>query len=228
MKFTPEINIQQIYERFSAPVTAVDCGQMCAPHNPNGKPFCCDICEAVPAAYCQEWHYLRERTDLWHVWRGDECAANSQDPSELLSETPNHMLLLACRGPERCQREFRALSCRQFPFYPYVSSDYRFLGLSYVWQFEAVCWVISNLELVSAVYRRGFVAVYDEIFAQWQEDFDSYAVYSEQARGYFAESKRRLPLLHRNGGFYLVSPGSERMQRVSPQRLRRFGPYCRA
>jgi len=225
MKFTPKINIQQIYDRFDAPVTAVDCGRMCAPHNPNGKPFCCDICEAVPAAYHQEWDYLREHTSLWHVWRGDECAGCSEDTTDLLQETPEHMTLLACQGPEYCQRQFRALSCRQFPFYPYVTSDYRFLGLSYAWQFESSCWVISNLDAVTELYRCEFVAVYDEIFALWQEEFDSYAVYSEETRAYFAARKRRLPLLHRNGGFYLISPGSERMRRVSPQHLRRFGPY---
>ena len=225
MEYTPRINIRQVYDRFNAPVTAVDCGRMCAPHNPNGKPFCCDICKAVPAAYQQEWDYLRENTDLWHIWRGDECSQKPEDPSEMLMETPEHMTLLACLGPAHCQRNFRAMSCRQFPFFPYVSSDYRFLGLAYAWQFEASCWVISNLSAVTEAYRREFVAVYDEIFALWQEEFDSYAVYSEEARAYFAAQKRRFPLLHRNGGTYLISPASERMQRVSSERLRRFGPY---
>ena len=225
MDFTPRINIRQTYDRFDVPVTAVDCGRMCAPHNPTNKPFCCDICEAVPAAYHQEWAYLQEHTDLWHAWRGDECVQKPEDPTELLAETPEHMVLLACQGPEHCQRDYRAMSCRQFPFFPYVTSDYRFVGLAYAWQFESSCWVISHLDAVTEAYRREFVAVYDEIFALWQEEFESYAICSEEAREYFTAQKRRLPLLHRNGGIYLVSPASERMRRVRPEQLRRFGPY---
>ncbi len=72
---------------------------MCAPHNPHGIPFCCDICYAVPAVYHQEWEYLRLHTDLWHPWRGDECAEEPVNPSILAEDTPEHMRLLACKGP---------------------------------------------------------------------------------------------------------------------------------
>jgi hypothetical protein len=223
--FIPLPGIRQLYDRFDAPVTAFDCGQKCAPHNPSGKPFCCDICHAVPAAYRPEWEYLQRNTGLWRPWRGDECPSDPGDPAELLADTPDHMLLLACLGPSRCQREFRLISCRQFPFFPYVSSDDRFLGLAYEWEFEGVCWVISHLGEVTGGYREEFVRLYDELFARSQEEFEGYAAKSEELRAYFAARKRRFPLLHRGGGYYLVSPGNERMQRVSPERLRRFGPY---
>jgi hypothetical protein len=223
--FIPKIDVGELYRRFDAPMVDRDCGLMCAPHNPSGKPFCCDICHAVPAAYHQEWAYLQPRTDLWHVWRGDECPDDGSDPEELRSDTPEHMLLLACKGPALCQRPYRAISCRQFPFFPYISSSYRFLGLAYEWVFENTCWVISNLERVNGVYREEFVRVYDSIFARWQEDHESYYLYSEQMRIQFSAMKRRIPLLHRNGGCYLISPGSERMRRVAVDRLPRFGPY---
>jgi hypothetical protein len=135
------------------------------------------------------------------------------------------MLLLACKGPAHCQREFRAVSCRQFPFFPYVTSDYRFIGLAYEWEFEPVCWVISNLGEVTETFRSEFVKVYDGLFATWQEEFESYAIRSEQMRAHFASLKRRIPILHRNGKYYLLSPESERLHRTSPDRLRRFGPY---
>jgi hypothetical protein len=60
------------------------------------------------------------------------------------------MLLLACLGPSRCQRDFRALSCRQFPFFPYATSAYRFIGLAFEWAFEDKCRVSSNLSQVTA------------------------------------------------------------------------------
>ena len=221
----PPIDVRRLYDRFDTPVTALDCGLKCAPHNPSGKPFCCDICHAVPVAYHQEWAFLRTRTDLWHEWRGDECDTDPGNPAQLKSETPDHLLLLACKGPAHCQREYRATSCRQFPFFPYITADDRFLGLAYEWEFETTCWVISHLAQVTAEYRREFCAVYDEIFAQWEEEFDSYAALSEMMREHFAAKRRRIPILHRNGSTCLLSPGSERTRRVDPERLPRFGPY---
>jgi len=172
--------------------------------------------------YLQEWEYLQQNTDLWHKWRGDECSEvlesseDSVDPSGLITETPEHMLLLACKGPDHCQRQYRAISCRQFPFFPYISTDFRFLGLAYEWEFESTCWVIHNLGAVTSAYRREFIQVYEDLFTLWQDDFTSYAIHSDHLREYYAARKRRFPLLHRNGSDYLVSPASERMQRMGP------------
>ncbi len=219
---TPE-DIRALYKGFAAPIAALDCGTKCAPHNPSGKPFCCDICHAVPAAYTSEWTYLQPRTNLWHMWRGDECEAIKDLAAErarLKAETPPGMLLLACLGPNHCQRDFRALSCRQFPFFPYVSSDYRFLGLACEWTAEPFCWVVSHLEQVTPTYRQQFIATFDRLFALFQDEFDNYAEHSSQLRAHYAAARRRFPLLHRNGRDYLVSPGSERMVRVERSRLR--------
>jgi hypothetical protein len=223
--FTPRLNLRALYDGFDAPVTDFDCGQKCSPHNPSGKPFCCDICHAVPVAYRQEWDYLQRSTDLWHPWRGDECPADPTDPAELRTQTPDHLTLLACQGPALCQRAFRATSCRQFPFFPYITADDRFIGLAYEWSFEPVCWVISNLSAVTERYRAEFIATYDRLLADWPDEFESYAAISEEMRAEFAARRRRIPLLHRRGGYYLLSPRSERLQPVSPDRFPRFGPY---
>lgn len=223
--YIPPIDIFQFYQKFNAPVTAFDCGAKCAPFNPSGKPFCCDICHAVPVAYHQEWDFLQTRTDLWHLWRGDECTQEPQDPRDMLAETPEHLTLLACKGPAFCQREYRASSCRQFPFLPYITADDRFIGLAYEWEFEPVCWVISHLETVTAQYRAEFIAVYDDLFERWPDEYESYVASSEDMRAAFAAQRRRIPILHRNGGFYLLSPGSERLARSDPRDWRKFGPY---
>jgi hypothetical protein len=221
-------NIRALYDSFDSPIMALDCGKKCAPHNPSGKPFCCDICHAVPAAYASEWSYLQANTDLWHAWRGDECA-DVADPAKerahLQADTPENMILLACLGPDRCQRPFRALSCRQFPFFPYVTADYRFIGLAYEWTFEQSCWVISNLKLVSQKYRAEFIHTFDDLFARFQDEFDNYAYHSEKMRRQFIAQKRRIPILHRNGNYYLLSPAHEHLQKVDESRLPRFGPY---
>ena len=224
--FSPNLDMSVLYDSFNEPITEIDCGVVCAPHNPNGVPFCCDICYAVPAAYQQEWRYLRAQTDLWHVWQGDECVGGTEDPEDLKSITPEHMILLACKGVDHCQRMFRAMSCRQFPFFPYITEDHRFLGMAYEWAFENTCWVISNLGTVREVYWRGFIALYDSLLAIWPDEHESYAIYSKDMREVFAAKKWRIPILHRNGGYYLLSPGSERLVKATPQEFRKFGPYA--
>ncbi|NWG06850.1 MAG: hypothetical protein HXY35_09225 [Chloroflexi bacterium] len=219
-------DIRGLYAGFDSPISTLDCGKKCAPHNPGGKPFCCDICHAVPAAYKSEWNYLESNTDLWHKWRGNECdETTTQDRIRIKADIPKNMILLACLGPDRCQRDFRAFSCRQFPFFPYVTSNYRFIGLAYEWEFEMKCWVISNLHQVSRKYREEFIGTYDHLFSLFQDEFEDYAYHSWRMREHFGRQRRRIPLLHRNGRTCLISPASERIRFVEPMRLPKFGFY---
>lgn len=209
-----EIDFSSLYDGFDAPTTLVDCGLLCAPHNSSGKPFCCDICHAVPVAYQPEWAYLDANTRLWHLWRGDECEAEPCDPAEVAKDTPEHLLLLACKGPAFCERNFRATSCRQFPFFPYITSDFRFIGLAHDWEFESKCWILSHLDQVTSRYRQEFVRTFDLIFSYWMDDFDCYVELSAETREHYLSTRRRMPLLHRNGLDYLLSPKTERLHRT--------------
>lgn len=221
-------DIRALYDNFDSPIAKLDCGKKCVPHNPNGVPFCCDICHAVPAGYNSEWKTLRDTTDLWHAYRGDECSASvsSKSGSSLAdSDLPSGMVLLACLGADKCQRPNRILSCRAFPFFPYISSDYRFLGLACEWEYESVCWVISNLNQVTSQYRAEFISTFDYLLATFDEVFESYSIHSVKLRAHYESKKKRFPVLHRNGKNYLVSPVSERIQRVQTDQLPRFGYY---
>jgi hypothetical protein len=211
-----------LYDRLDAPITTGDCGALCMQHNPGGGPFCCDLHHAVPAVYHEEWAHLRVVTSMWRPW---EAVSTGALLGDLPEPAPEGMRLLACQGAQRCQRSFRALSCRQFPFFPFVTSDGRLIGMAYSWDFEPVCWVINHLEAVTEAYRSAFISVFDELFSLWPEEMDSYAALSEEMRIHFATQKRRIPILHRAGGFFLLSPASERLRRVPPDRLPRFGPY---
>jgi hypothetical protein len=175
------VDFCSLYDAFDASTTPIDCGLKCTPHNPHRKPFCCDICDAVPVAYKSEWDYLQSHTQLWHKWRGNECPDEPCDRMALLDQTPHHLYLLACKGPAFCEREYRATSCRQFPFFPYITSDFRFIGLTYDWEFESKCWVLSHLDQVTTEYRQQFVSAYDTLFSIWLEDLDSYALLSEHS-----------------------------------------------
>jgi len=223
--YRPKINFHEQYLKFSTEISNVDCGLKCLVNNPSGKPFCCDICEAVPVVYDQEWNYLRKNTDLWHVWSDTECSSTPEEIKEIENGVPNYQILLACKGPTFCQREYRAISCRQFPFFPYISKDYRFIGIAYEWHFESKCWVINNLNLVSDHYRAEFILFYDELFSIWPQEMESYANLSEQLRLAFLLTKRRIPVLHRNGGYYLMSPKSEKLYRINPLKFQKHGAY---
>ena len=220
----PPLSFRAFYDRFNASITNIDCGEMCTPHNPNEIPFCCDICTAVPAGFITEWDYLREHTGLWHIWRGGECADDVSDPEELWNETPDHMLLMACKGAPFCEREYRAISCRQFPFFPYHTSEGKFLGLASEWTFEEKCWVLSNLDRVTDGYRREFISMYDTLLQLPQEQ-ESYMVLSSQMREYFIGKNRSIILLHRDGGFRKIDPQSESVQAIIVAELPKFGVY---
>jgi hypothetical protein len=221
----PKINFREQYQKFYENILDLDCGIKCSVFNPSGKPFCCDICEAVPAAYDQEWSYLRQNTDLWKVWHGDECSLTSDEIKEIKEDTADYQILLACLGPALCQREYRAISCRQFPFFPYISRDYRFLGMAYEWHFETKCWVINYLDLIRKEYRNQFIGFYDDFFSLWPDDMESYACHSEQMRAEFIRQRRRIPVLHRNGGYYLISPRDERLRKVDSHSFQKHGFY---
>lgn len=213
------------YDCFNVPLVHFDCGTLCAHHNPNHKPFCCDICYAVPFAYRPEWDYLKENTDLWHIWRGNECTDNPEDPRILSTEISGSTALLACLGPDLCQRQFRSLSCRQFPFFPYITSDRSFIGLAYNWDFEDTCWMISHLSQLSDDFRAEFLWFYDEFFLNHPQESDHYGNRSSQMRTEFISQNRSITILHRDGGYYLLRPINERLRRVNPDRLPRFGYY---
>lgn len=221
--------IRDFYARFNAPVAELDCGMRCAPHNEGGKPFCCDICHAVPTGYVSEWVFLQENTDLWHEWKAEQCTDTPEEAAaevaRLSVEIPDSMVLMECLGPDQCQRDYRALTCRQFPFFPYIDSQGEILGLSYYWEYEEVCWVMSNLQVVTEEYIRQFLEAFEFLFERMPEEFENYKVHSEVMRDEFNEKRRAIPLLHRNGYAYKISTHNERMRRVPVDSFSKHGPY---
>jgi hypothetical protein len=135
------------------------------------------------------------------------------------------MLLLACLGPDLCQRHYRLLGCRQFPFFPYITTTFEFIGLAYEWEFEDSCWVINHLEKVTQDFIQQFILTYDALFAMWGDEFTSYINRSEDLRRAYKKKKRRFPLVSRSGRLVCVDPRSEVQQPVSPRDLPKYGPY---
>jgi hypothetical protein len=215
------IYYKELYSVFDSPVSVLDCGRECAPYNEYGIPFCCDTFHTVPTAYEDEWEYLASKTDLWHLWEPD-------DPEHyklLKTVTPEGHVLIECLGHEKCQRNFRSITCRAFPFAPYISSSGVYLGISYYWQYEDRCWVISNLDQVTRIFRDECIRAYEWIFNTYPREWDIFKYHSELLRREFGQSNRAIPLLHRNGYAYKITPHNERMRRVDVRSFLKHGPY---
>jgi len=206
-----QLDIAALYQSFQSPIAELDCGDRCSPYNELGVPFCCDTQHAVPTAYITEWEYLRTNSNLWHLWEG----RNREEAMRLSSQAPAGQVLIACLGHKLCQRQFRSLVCRAFPFFPYVTPQGQFVGLTYYWEYEDRCWVINNLQSVSPKYVVEFVATFDEIFELMPQEKEIFRYHSSRMRRSFGQRHRSIPLLHRNG-----LPRQESI--IS---LPRFGPY---
>jgi len=215
------INYKELYNLFDTPITAGDCGEKCAPHNDFGVPFCCDTQHAVPTAYDDEWHYLNENTKLWHLWENSD----RDETIRLEEDTPVGQVLLECLGHYQCQREYRSITCRAFPFFPYITLDGDFIGLSYYWQYEDRCWIISNLDLVTDAYLMEFVNAYQFIFEKFPDELEGFRYHSIIMRRVFGRQKRAIPLLHKNGDAYKITPRNGRLKKINPALFSKHGPF---
>lgn len=215
------VDIESLYKTFQAPISAINCGDKCAPYNESGVPFCCDTRHAVPTAYDIEWDYLRENTDLWHEWLADDPA----ETERLQREKPEGQVLIECLGHRSCQRQFRSITCRAFPFFPYIDHKGLFLGMTYYWEYENRCWVVSNLDVVTPEYLHEFTAAFDRLFELRPQERENFRYHSVVMRRIFGRSHRAILLLHRNGFLYKISPHTGRLRKILTDQLPAFGPY---
>ena len=222
LDFHAHKSIAKLYRCFDAPISVLDCGQECAPYNENGEPFCCDTQHSIPAAYTAEWEYLQIHTNLWHRWQPEDAELGEA----LRQQTPDNMLLVECRGYAYCQRPYRTITCRAFPFFPYINGAGEFLGLSYYWVYEDRCWVISHLDCISAEYRQQFIKTFEALLVAYPAEINNFAAYSAEMRQIFVQRRRAIPLLHRNGNAYKITPANERMRRCDPADFRQYEPYA--
>ncbi len=222
---TPE-DFRRLYAAFDAAMTDVDCGAKCAPYNEYGVPFCCDPRHAVPTLYRAEWRLLRP-TGLWRLWQGEDAA----ETRRLWEETPDYQVPAVCAGPEAmcgAHRGWRSIVCRSFPFFPYLSREGAFLGLTYYWQYEDRCWVISHLGRVRLEFRRQFVAAYERLFALYPQERETFRHHSTVMRRVFGRRHAEIPLLHRDGGYYWVRPRDGRLRPAQPEDFPKYGVYALA
>lgn len=81
------------------------------------------------------------------------------------------------------------------------------------------------MHVITKQYLNEFIEAYDLLFAEYPDDKDNYRQFSITMRRTFGRKKRAIPILHRNGNFYKISPRHGRLRRVLAANLPRFGPY---
>jgi hypothetical protein len=212
---SPEV-YERIYKMFMAPVSAFDCGAKCGEHN-GGAPICCSTDVAIPIVDKHEWNLLQSRTDLWHEFEIKDKATEKE-----LSDLHEDCRAIECKGARFCERENRSVSCRTFPFFPYITRERDFIGMSVFWTFEDRCWVQSHLQIVNLRFIDEFVAAYELLFDHDMDEFDANKEHSANMRRTFTRWKRPIPLLGRDGRCYKVMPETHE---VVPARFAEFGKW---
>lgn len=221
MSFSPEKKFfEDLYQIFPRPLSEIDCGEKCGPFNEYGVPVCCDINLIIPSAYKAEWDFLKEKTDLWQPW-----SSSGPIDVDLENDVQDGQVLLKCLGYQHCQRPFRTLTCRAFPFFPYLDSHGKFVGLVYFQEYRELCWIISNLSLVTTAYKADFQQAFKLLFKQYPESKESYTQYSSYIREENTISGDKIFLLDFEDKVFLLDPASEISHQVSFEDLESFGPF---
>ena len=212
---------KRIYQGFSVPITEIDCGQKCGPYNDYGVPVCCDIHQVVPSAFNEEWEYLESKTILWRKWE----SSSTQEEEELLRELESGQVPLQCLGHKQCLRQFRTLTCRAFPFLPYLDSKGEFVGFTYYLEYQEQCWIISNLSLVSGEFKEEFQGCFQEIFELYPKMKLNYQNYSNHLRDLSNFQKSELVYLDFNDSVFRYDPLRGKPEEITYDDLQSFGPF---
>ena len=218
-KFRMEI-FRDLYRGFEMPLSELDCGLKCGPYNDYGVPVCCDIHLVVPSAFEMEWGYLQQNTDLWRPW-----SSSGLIDQELDEQVQDGQVLLECKGYKECQRPFRTLTCRAFPFYPYLTSQDVFFGLAYYTDFRQECWIISNLSVVSPEFKAAFRTTFKKVFDLFPKSRRNFLEFCQYVREEAASRDEPVVALDFQAGVGMIDPATESFTEVDYQDLDAYGPF---
>jgi hypothetical protein len=163
----------------------------------------------------------KKKTDLWKPWRGK----SDLEDQDLNNHLQDGQVLLECLGYQQCQRAFRSITCRAFPFFPYLSGAGDFIGLAYYRDFRDRCWIISNLDSVNQKYKQEFQKAYLRVFEEYPLSKESYLDYSSSVRSSTHIDGEQLVVMDFYGIVYFVDPLTEKMTKTKYDALDSYGPF---
>lgn len=218
-RITPQ-DFASLYKQYNANLAFVDCGRKCAPLN-NGQPVCCTTENAIPVVDKAEFALLKTRTDLWYSYKPNDAASR-----KIVKELTSNACAVECKGAAFCERDNRTIACRSFPFYPYLDKTGKFIGLTYYWDFEDRCWIISNMQVVERKFVDEMIAAFERIFKLDPDEYETMKDHSANMRRVFSRKKKIIPVIHRDGGYYKIKPGDGgKLTACTPDDYKKFGPY---
>jgi hypothetical protein len=189
-RFT-EAELNRFYELLDESLTPYDCGKLCAPSH-GGEPLCCQVENAVPMLYREEFEYLQKRTELWRRWKPKTAI----DKKMKREEETRILIFCECKGAKHCERHNRSVGCRTFPLEPYFDENGEFVGLIFMKEFRNKCPLISRLKDIKQ-------SVIDKHYEFWKLIMeikkDEFDLYKSTSRGWRISATKRgtkLPILY--------------------------------
>jgi hypothetical protein len=183
-----QAQIAQLLDRLRSPVTAFDCGPLCAPGN-GGVPVCCHAQSLVPVLYKAEFALLRRRSRLWRRF-----APKTQAERAMLADGRPGDCFALCKGHLHCERENRSIACRTFPFEPYLDHDRKLAGLVFHYDFAHLCPLIRGGHVIEPQFVREAVAMWEQLFAFAASERALYFTASQSLRRSFGQKRRSIPV----------------------------------
>lgn len=171
-----DLDIEQLLKDFDAPVTAFDCGQLCAPSN-GGIPVCCESNGVIPVLYKKEFEILEKRSDLWQAFK-----PTCHEEKELVDDHSDYQLAVCTRSCYS-ERQNRSLNCRSFPFLPYFDHDGEVVGLVYDYQSaEGKCPLVDLPQTITKSYITQAVSFWKTVSEADVEEMEFYRGESKRLR----------------------------------------------
>ena len=183
-----QINWSSIYKGFSASATKIDCGSLCAGNN-GGVPVCCSNNLHVPLLFSTElqWH-IQNKNSMWKKRVSKTKLDKKQE-----AECSDHLVYCHCDGARHCKRSKRSLTCRFFPFEPYISEGGVLIGITYMYRAKKDCPLIDNPDAgISKAYIRQAIKTWKLVFEQFPEEFDLYYENSRMLQRSFKRKQQTL------------------------------------
>jgi len=182
----PKIKVdwKSLYNRFDANVTSFNCGKLCAPFN-NGIPVCCDNNNHIPVLFTRELNWNRTESKQWR-----KLVPQDQEDKKMVGEIENYVKFCNCNGVARCERNYRSITCRLFPFEPYIQKK-MFLGMTYVYRSERDCPLIENKTApISQRFINQALNIWKELFSGYPGEWELYTEESASLRRRFKRKNR--------------------------------------
>ncbi|MCB1178110.1 MAG: hypothetical protein KDK36_11065 [Leptospiraceae bacterium] len=193
--------ISYYYTLLDVELTEYDCGTLCKDDN-DGEPFCCKVDNAVPYLYRAEYDLLKNRTDLWKVWK-----PTTKEEKELKKEQEDsNCVFCECKGVAHCERDNRSISCRTFPLEPYIDKRGVFVGLVFMKEFMHGCPLMSRPKDIRQEFVDNHFIFWEKLMLRKPDELETYTDSSKSYRASRSRTGKKFPILfpsHLKGKKYL-------------------------